>query len=120
MRFQQALAIVVHASVVLLLGQLIATPLHYVRESLTSPLNLAAVLPLMEDGTAPARFFGSLDLFALWWAGLLAIGLSVLTRRRTMRYVWSIAGVYLAFAAVVAGLTTAVGTVVIRLSRFGV
>ena len=61
-RFSQALSIVVHASVVLLLGQLVATPLHYVRESLTSPLNLAAVLPLMEDGTAPTRFAGSLDL----------------------------------------------------------
>jgi hypothetical protein len=104
-RFRQALSIVVHASVVLLLGQLVATPLHYVRESLTSPLNLAAVLPLMEDGTAPTRFAGSLDLFALWWALLLAMGLSVLTGRQTTRYVWSIAAIYGLFAAVVAGLT---------------
>ena len=65
----QALAIVVHATVVLLIGQVIVTPLHYVRESLTSPLNLAAVLPLMDDGTLPARFFGSLDIFVLWWCG---------------------------------------------------
>ena len=104
-RFSQALSIVVHASVVLLLGQLVATPLHYIRESLTSPLNLAAVLPLMEDGTAPTRFAGSLDLFALWWAVLLAMGLSVLTRRQTMRYLWGIAAIYGLFAAVVAGLT---------------
>jgi hypothetical protein len=108
-RFRQALAIVVHASVVLLIGQLLATPLHYVRESLTSPLNLAGVLPLMEDGTAPARFAGTFDLFALWWAVLVAIGLSVLTRRRTMRYLWSIAALYAAFAATVAGVTTAMG-----------
>jgi hypothetical protein len=104
-RFSQALSIVVHASVVLLLGQVAATPLHYVRESLTSPLNLAAVLPLMEDGTAPTRFAGSLDLFALWWAALLAMGLSILTGRRSMRYVWSIAAIYGVFAAIVAGLT---------------
>jgi len=104
-RFSQALSIVVHASVVLLLGQLVATPLHYIRESLTSPLNLAAVLPLMEDGTAPTRFAGSLDLFALWWAVLLAMGLSVLTGRQTMRYLWGIAAIYGLFAAVVAGLT---------------
>lgn len=104
-RFSQALSIVVHASVVLLLGQLAATPLHYIRESLTSPLNLAAVLPLMEDGTAPTRFAGSLDLFALWWAVLLAMGLSVLTGRQTMRYLWGIAAIYGLFAAVVAGLT---------------
>ena len=70
----QALAVAVAASVVLLIGQLVATPLHYVRESLTSPLNLAAVLPLMEEGTLPARFFGTMDLFAMWWAGLLATG----------------------------------------------
>ena len=38
-RFSQALAIAVHSSVVLVIGQLVATPLHYVRESLTSPLN---------------------------------------------------------------------------------
>jgi hypothetical protein len=107
--FEQALAIVVHASVVLLLGQLIATPLHYARESLTSPLNLAAVLPLVEDGTAPARFAGSLDLFALWWAALLALGLSLLTGRRVGRYVWSIAAVYAVFATVVASLTTTTG-----------
>jgi hypothetical protein len=105
-RFAQALAIVVHASVVLLIGQLIATPLHYLRESLTSPLNLAAVLPFMEDGTVPARFAGSLDLFALWWAVLLAMGLSVLTGRRTGRYVLSIGAMYVIFAAAVAGLTT--------------
>jgi Yip1-like protein len=106
-RFTQALSIVVHASLVLLLGQLVATPIHYVRETLTSPLNLATVLPLMEDGTAPTRFAGSLDLFALWWAVLLAIGLSVLTRRQVMRYVWSIAAIYAVFATVVTGLTAA-------------
>jgi hypothetical protein len=37
-----------------------------------------------------------------------------------MRYAWSIAAVYVAFAAVVAGLTTAMGSVLIRLARFGV
>ena len=41
----------------------------------------------MEEGTLPARFFGTLDLFALWWMGLLAIGLAALTRRRVRRYV---------------------------------
>jgi hypothetical protein len=91
-------------------GQLIATPLHYVRESLTSPLNLAAVLPLMEAGTAPTRFAGTLDLFALWWAVLLAMGLSVLTGRQTSRYLWSIAALYVVFAAVVAVLTSTTGS----------
>jgi hypothetical protein len=106
---RHALAIAIHASVVLLIGQLIATPLHYLRESLTSPLNMAAVLPLMEEGTLPARFFGTLDIFAMWWAWLLALGLSALTRRPVRRYAWPLAAAYIGFAAIVAALIAATG-----------
>jgi hypothetical protein len=105
----QSLAIAVHATVPLALGQIIATPLHYVRESLTSPLNLAAILPLMEEGTLPARFFGTIDLFALWWAALLAIGLSALTGQRARRYAWRIAALFFVFAAVTATIIVAMG-----------
>jgi hypothetical protein len=105
----QSLSVAVHASIVLLLGQLIATPIHYVRESLTSPLNLAAVLPLMEEGTMPARFFGTLDLFAIWWAAVLAVGLSVLTRRRTSRYLVPLAGLYIGFAGLMAAVIAVTG-----------
>lgn len=105
----QAMAVAVHASIVLLIGQLIATPIHYVRESLTSPLNLAAVLPLMEEGTAPARFFGTLDLFAIWFACVLAVGLSVLTSRPTARYLVPLAGLYAGFAALMAVIIVARG-----------
>jgi hypothetical protein len=107
--FSQGLSIAVHASVVLLLGQLVVTPIHYVRESLTSPFNFAAVLPLMEEGTLPARFFGSMDLFAAWWAAVLATGLSVLTRRPTSRYALWFATVYAGFAVVVAAVIAAIG-----------
>jgi hypothetical protein len=105
----QALAIVVHASVVLALGQLVATPLHYVRESLTSPLNLAAILPGMEDGTVPARVFGAIDIFAVWWLALVAIGLSALTGRSARKYVGWFGAVYLGFAVIMAGVIAAVG-----------
>ena len=100
----QALAIAVHASVLLVVGQLIATPIHYVRESLTSPLNLAAILPLMQEGTLPARFFGTLDLFAIWFGCVLAIGLSVATARPTARYLVPLAGLYAVFAALMAAI----------------
>jgi hypothetical protein len=105
----QGLALAVHASVPLLIGQIAATPINYVRESLTSPLNLAAVLPLMEAGTLPARFFGTIDLFAMWWAGLLALGLSVLTGRRASHYEWRLAALFLVVAAVSATLSVAMG-----------
>jgi len=107
--FRQALAITVHASVPLAVGQLIATPLHYVRESLTSPLNLAAILPLMEEGTWPARLFGTIDLFALWWGALLALGLAVLTGRRVERYAGPLFAIYFGFAAVVASVIAVIG-----------
>ena len=44
-----ALAIVVHATVVLALQQIVATPLHYVAESLTSPTNLAGLLRMFDE-----------------------------------------------------------------------
>jgi hypothetical protein len=103
------MALSVYSSVVLVIGQLLATPLHYVRESLTSPLNMAAILPLMEEGTLPARFFGTLDFFALWWVGLLALSLSVLAGRRMGRYFWPLIALYLVFAATMAGLIAVMG-----------
>ena len=106
---RQGFAVAVHASVALLIGQVIATPIHYVRESLTSPFNLAAVLPLMDEGTLPARFFGTIDLFAVWWACLLAIGLAVLTGQRARRFAWQLAALFLGFAAITAAFTVAMG-----------
>jgi hypothetical protein len=108
-RFVQALSIVVHASVVLALGQLIAAPIHYGRESLTSPFNLGAVLPWVQEGTATGRFFGVVDLFAVWWLGLIAVGLAMLTGRPVRRYVISFTAMYAAFAAVMAGVIAALG-----------
>lgn len=105
----QALALVVHSTVVLLLGQLVATPLHFVREALTSPLNVAAMLPLIEGGTVAARFFGTLDVFAMWWMGLLALSLSTLTGRRFWRYAAPLAALYLGFAAVAAAVIAVMG-----------
>jgi hypothetical protein len=108
-RFVQALSIVVHASVVLAIGQLIATPIHVLRESLTSPMNLAAVLPLVQEGTLAARFFGVVDLFAVWWLALIAIGLAALTGQPKRRYVMAFTTIYLVFAAIMAGVIAALG-----------
>jgi hypothetical protein len=108
-RFVECLAVVVHGSVVLLLGQLIATPLHYVRESLTSPLNLATVLPLIEGGTPQARFFGTMDLFVLWWTAVLAVGMSVITGRRVRRYFGWLVAVLVTVAGAIALATTLAG-----------
>lgn len=105
----QGLAVSVHASVVLVIGQLIATPIHFVRESLTSPFTLASVLPLVESGSLAARAFGTIDIFSLWWGALVAVGLAALTGRGVGRYAWPLAGIFLVSGALVAGVTVVMG-----------
>lgn len=106
-RFTVALAVTVSASVVLALQQVVATPLHLVRESLTSPTNLGGVLPMLDEGGLPARWLGSIDLFGLWWVWLLAVGLAAATGdldpgRRARRYLVRLLIAYVGVAAVVA------------------
>jgi hypothetical protein len=63
----------------------------------------------MQEGTVAARFFGMFDLFAVWWLALVAIGVAALTKRGARRYVVMFLSVYLAFAAVMAGVIAAAG-----------
>lgn len=107
--FLPSLAVAVHASTVLVLQQLVATPLHLLRESLTSPFNLAALLPLFDEGTLPARVFGTIELFGLWWVVLLALGCGVLSGERARRYVPRLVGAYVGVALVVAGVVALAG-----------
>ena len=123
-RYGVALAVTVHASAVLALQQVVATPLHFVRESLTSPTNIAGVLPLFEEGSLPARWLGSIDLFGLWWIWLLAVGLAAATSRpaalddarggpergrRVRRYLARLLVAYVGVAALVAAVFAVLG-----------
>jgi hypothetical protein len=114
-----ALAVVVHASVVLALQQIVATPVHYLYESLTSPTNVAGLLRVFDEGTWPARVFGTIDVFVLWWMWLLSVGLAAATAgsasvddargrpergRRARRYLLRLAAVYVGVAAVIAAV----------------
>lgn len=100
--FVPSLSVAVHASTVLVLQQLVASPLHFVRESLTSPFNLAALLPFFDEGSLPARLLGTVELFGLWWVLLLAVGAGVLAERRARDFVLPLVGVYVGIAAAVA------------------
>jgi hypothetical protein len=108
--FVTALAIVVHATVVLALQQMIATPVHYLYESLTSPTNLAGVVRLFDEGSLPARLLGTIDVFGLWWTWLIALGLSAATGRPARRYVSRLLAVYVGVAAIVAGVFAMLGS----------
>jgi hypothetical protein len=102
--FVTALAIAVHATVVLALQQLIATPLHYAYESLTNPTNLAGLLQMFDEGSFAARLFGAIDLFGLWWIWLLAVGIAAATGRPARQYIWQLLAVYMGVAAIVAAV----------------
>jgi hypothetical protein len=123
-RYGVALAVTVYASAVLALQQVVATPFHFVRESLTSPTNIAGVLPLLEEGSLPARWLGSIDLFGLWWIWLLAVGLAAATSqpaalddgrggpergRRVRRYLVRLLVAYVGVAALVAAMFAVLG-----------
>jgi hypothetical protein len=105
--FRQVFAVVAFSSVVTVLRTLFATPLNYARESLASPTNLAAALPLFEDNTFGGRLFGAIDLFLIWWVVSLAIGLGVLYRRRTAPIALTMLVVYGAIALTIAAVRSA-------------
>jgi hypothetical protein len=107
--FVTALAIAVHATVVLALQQIVATPVHYAYESLTSPTNLASILRLFDEGTWPARLFGTIDVFGLWWMWLLSVGLAAATAKPATRYLWRLLAVYVGVAALVAAMFAVLG-----------
>jgi hypothetical protein len=100
--FRQIFAVVVCSGVVTALRALFSIPLDYARESLTSPTNLAAVLPFFEDTTFPGRLLGSIDLFVIWWVVNFAIGLGVLYKRRTGPIASTMLAVYAAIALTIA------------------
>jgi hypothetical protein len=100
--FVTALAITVHATVVLALQQIIATPIHYVQEALTSPTTVAGLLRVFDEGSWPSRLFGTIDVFGLWWMWLLSLGLAAAAGKPARRYFGRLLAVYVGVAAIVA------------------
>jgi hypothetical protein len=111
-RYVVALAIAVHATVVLAVQQVVATPLHYHYESLTSPTNIARLLPMLQEGSWPARLLGSVDVFGLWWIWVLAVGLAAATGTPSRRFLWKLLAAYVGLAAVVATVFALLGRAV--------
>lgn len=107
--YRTALAIAVHATVILAVQQIVATPVHYLYESLTSPTNLAGILRLFDEGSLPARLFGTIDVFGLWWMWLLSLGLAAAAGKPARRYAVRLLAVYVGIAAVVATLFAVLG-----------
>ena len=100
--FAQALTVVVHASSILAVRAVVAAPINYARESLGGSTSLGVLLPVFGDTTFAARLCGAVDLFLVWWVILIAMGLSILYRTRTLPIARWLLGAYAAGAAALA------------------
>ena len=100
--FKQLYAVFVHSTAVTVVQQVFVTPLNYVRETMSSATNLSVFLPMLDEGSFPARLLGMIDLFRVWWVMLLAVGLAVLYRRRTRSIALALFSVYAVLALAIA------------------
>jgi hypothetical protein len=97
-RFKQVLAVLVHASVVSLVGQLILVPVQYVMQSAKVVTNASVFFPMLDDQSFLFHLASRIDLFTIWFLVVLSIGLGVLYRRKS----GSIATVFLILYALIA------------------
>jgi hypothetical protein len=100
--FGQALAVTAHAGVVLMLRQLVALPVNYARETMASPAAIGRLFPMLDEASPWARFLGALDLFVIWWAMVLGLGVALLYRRSVRATVATFVAVSVGFAALLA------------------
>ena len=81
--FKAMYAVVAHVGIVGVLQQFFAVPLNYARGVMSTPTTLAALLPMLEEGSFIHRTLGLVELFTVWQLFLLAVGTGVLFERRT-------------------------------------
>jgi hypothetical protein len=102
--YTQVLAVVVHAGVILAVGRLVAAPLVYARETTASATTVGAWFPSFDEASPVARFLGAIDLFTVWWAVVLGIGVAVLSGRRARTCATWIVSAYVGIALVLAAV----------------
>jgi hypothetical protein len=100
--FRQVYALLGHAGVIVVLQQLFSTPINYARAEMGTPASLAVFAPMLDPDGFAGGLLGAVDLFFIWWAVSVAIGLGVLYRRRTGPIATSLLGVYAIIALVIA------------------
>lgn len=105
--FKQVFAVVIHAGAISALSALFSGIINYFRGAVGSVANLAALLPMIPEGSFLANLLGTIDIFLIWYVVVLAIGLAVLYRRRTQPVAIGLFAVY----AVIALAITAIKTV---------
>ena len=107
--FAQVFSVMVHASVILALRQVIAAPVSYAQETMASATSLGRWFPTLNEASPIARFIGALDLFVLWWVVVLALGVAVLYRRKAGTLAAAFLGVYVGVALLLAAAMASLG-----------
>ena len=100
--YSQVLAVVVHAGVILALGRMVAAPMVYARETTASATTLGSWFSGFDETSAVARFLGAIDLFTVWWAVVLGIGLAILSGRRARTCAAWVVSLYIGVALIAA------------------
>lgn len=96
--FKAMYAVVTHAGAVSIVQQLFTIPLNYARGAMNVPTTLAALLPVLEEGSFIHRTLGLVELFVVWQLFLLAVGTGVLFKRRTAPIATTFYSLYAAIA----------------------
>jgi hypothetical protein len=100
--FSQAMTVATHAGVILMVRQVITMPVSYLRESTSSATSLGSWVSMLDEASPVARFLGALDMFVIWWAVVLALGVAVLYRRPVRTVATIFVGLYAALALLLA------------------
>ena len=107
--FPQVLAVTAHASVILAIREVLSVPVSVMREATGGATSLGLWFPALDTASFAGRFVGALDVFVMWWAVLLAIGVGVLYGREARRLAVAFLGVYAGVALLIAVTMTALG-----------
>jgi hypothetical protein len=103
--FKEVMAVQAHAMVVNGLGGVFGAFMAFMRGAMTTvPGNLGQLLPMLPEGSFPAKFLGTLDLFGLWGCVVAGIGLGVLYRRSGRAIGTALVCVYIAIVAAIAAI----------------
>lgn len=107
--FGQILSVAAHASVILALRQVVGAATTYLRETTASATTLGSWFPGFDEASPVARFLGAIDLFVVWWAVVLGIGIAAAYGLRVRRSLALVLGTYVVGALVLAVVMVALG-----------
>jgi hypothetical protein len=102
--FRQMMSVVSHSQFVSVIGTIVTYVINYMRGTMamSGATSLSAFLPNLDEQSFAFRLARSVDLFLIWWLIVLAIGLSVLYRRKTGGVAATLFSIYGAIVVLIA------------------